>query len=83
MLLSLLRATPQSIAEISSLLKKKKVAIDRGTIYKTLDYFTGLGIVGRTQFKDNAVLYDLISGIAHRHHVVYDKCGDVEDVIFN
>jgi len=74
---------PQSVAEISSYLSKKDISIDVATIYRTLDCFIGLGIVGKTYFKDKISKYELISVDYHHHHLVCDRCGSVEDIPLN
>ncbi len=83
LVLSVLTQFPQSVAEISALLRKKKAIIDRVTIYRTLDYLVELRVAGRTQFRGNTALYELISENNHHHHLVCIKCGDVEDVSFD
>jgi Fe2+/Zn2+ uptake regulation proteins len=71
---------PQSISEISSSLKNKGTNIDIVTIYRTLDCFIKLGIVGKTQFKDKISKYEIISNDYHHHHLVCDRCGSIEDI---
>ena len=71
---------PQSVAEIYSSLNKKGISVDMATIYRTLDCFIYLGIVGETHFKDKISKYELISINYHHHHLICDKCGSIEDI---
>jgi len=79
-ILDCLTPFPQSVVEISSSLNKKGVFVDIATIYRTLDCFAELGIVGKTHFKDKVSKYELISADYHHHHLICDKCGSVEDI---
>lgn len=74
---------PHSISEIHFSLKKKGIDIDIVTIYRTMDCFIKLGIVGKTQFKDKISKYEIISSDYHHHHLVCDKCGSIEDIPLN
>jgi Fur family ferric uptake transcriptional regulator len=79
-ILDVLSGHPQSVAEIFSVLKKSNVNIDKVTVYRTLDCFTHLGIVDKTQFKDKTAKFELVSRSDHHHHLVCDICGEVEDI---
>lgn len=81
-ILDVLTTHPQSVDEILSALKSKGEQTDKVTVYRTLDCFVDLGIVGKTQFHDKKAQYELLSE-AHHHHLVCDKCGSVEDVALN
>jgi Fur family ferric uptake transcriptional regulator len=70
---------PQSVLEIMSNLQKKKLQIDKVTVYRTLTSFVKLGIVEETQFKDKISVYELADQ-KHHHHVVCDTCGKIEDI---
>lgn len=74
---------PQSVEEIICSLKKRGVGIDKATIYRTLDCFVDLGLVGKTQFKDTTSKYELVSESSHHHHLICDVCGSVEDIPLN
>jgi Fe2+ or Zn2+ uptake regulation protein len=75
-----LTSSPQSVEEIIASLRNKDISIDRVTVYRTLDCFVDLGIVGKTQFKDKTAKYELVTVANHHHHLVCDKCGSVEDI---
>lgn len=75
-----LTAYPQSVEEIVVSLKNKNVNVDRVTVYRTLDCFVNLGIVGKTQFKDKIAKYEFVTASNHHHHLVCNNCGSVEDI---
>lgn len=71
---------PQSVEEILAALKHKGAKADKVTIYRTLDRFTDLGIVSKTQFRDKTAKYELLNETDHHHHLVCDNCGSVKDI---
>ncbi|OGG34879.1 hypothetical protein A2363_00040 [Candidatus Gottesmanbacteria bacterium RIFOXYB1_FULL_47_11] len=75
-----LTSSPQSVEEIIASLRNKDISIDRVTVYRTLDCFVNLNLVGKTQFKDKTAKYELLTMANHHHHLVCDKCGSVEDI---
>ncbi len=81
--LDVLTTFPQSVEEVIAALKSKDESIDRVTVYRTLDCFVDLGVVGKTQFKDKTAKYELLTEAHHHHHLVCDNCGSVEDVALN
>jgi len=74
-----LNQTPQTVLQILSLLKSKKISIDKATIYRILTSFVGLGLVKEIQFGDRETRYELI-GDEHHHHLICEECGGIEDV---
>ena len=82
-ILDALTAFPQSVEDVIAALKNRNESIDRVTVYRTLDCFVDLGVVGKTQFKDKIAKYELLTEAHHHHHLVCDKCGSVEDVALN
>lgn len=79
-ILSALTSTPQSVEEVMASLRKTTTKIDRVTVYRSLDRFVDLGVVGKTQFKDKTAKYELLTDKKHHHHLVCDKCGFIEDI---
>lgn len=62
------------------MLRQKGVKSDLVTVYRTLDLFTQLGLVQKTQFGDQTVRYELVGATGHHHHLVCEQCGSIEDV---
>ncbi|MDQ3019504.1 MAG: transcriptional repressor [Bacteroidota bacterium] len=69
---------PLTISEIHGKIKNKK--IDLATVYRTINLFTGLGIVNEIDFKDEYKRYELVYDRHHHHHIVCKKCKRVENV---
>ncbi len=82
-ILDALDTHPQSIEELHAILKLRGEAVDRATLYRTLSCLTDLGVVTKTQFRDNTAKFELHPEGDHHHHLVCDRCGMVEDVILN
>ena len=82
-LLNALSSNPLSAQELATLLREKGFSTDLVTIYRTLDLFTELGIVRKTQFEDKIARFELTTGQEHHHHLVCIKCAVVEDVLIN
>lgn len=79
-ILQTLTHSPLSVSQVSKSLKLKGVNIDKVTLYRTLNRFTTLGLVGKTQFKERESMYELVSEGSHHHHLICDECGKVEDI---
>ena len=47
--------------------------INRATVYRTLDFFLGLGLVTVAHCKEGRVIYELAGSIPH-HHLVCQQC---------
>jgi Fur family transcriptional regulator, ferric uptake regulator len=82
-ILNVLTKIPQSVFQVYESLIKSGIDIDKVTVYRTLDYFTELGIVGKIQFQEKVTKYELIESGEHHHHLVCNKCGKVEDIPLN
>lgn len=82
-ILTALTRSPQRVADIVSSLHRKKIDIDKVTVYRTLDRFVELGVAGKTQFKDNTAQYELLETAHHHHHIVCDTCGSIQDIPLN
>lgn len=79
---AVLKHKPQSVLEIATKLREKKIKIDKVTVYRTLENFVKLGLVVETRFKDNISVYELADH-EHHHHVLCEKCGRIEDISLN
>lgn len=79
-ILGVLVATPLTAYEVYAHLEKRGVDVNLVTIYRTLELFIRLGLVGKTRFGDKTARYELVVGIKHHHHVICQKCKTIEDV---
>lgn len=69
---------PLTMSEIHKKIRNTK--IDLATVYRTINLFTGLGIVNEIDFKDEFKRYELIYDRHHHHHIVCRKCKRIENV---
>ena len=81
-ILNILSSEPKSAQEVFEVLKQKGFNPDLVTVYRTLELFTKLGLVRKTQFEDKIARFELLSN-KHHHHLVCIKCGSIEDAIIN
>lgn len=53
--------------------------IDRSSVYRTINLFIELGIVGKVLFRDGVKRVELSSsyGGSHHHHLVCEECGEI------
>lgn len=79
-ILSILNSTPTSAQGIFEILKQKQIKTDLVTIYRTLDLFTKLGFVRKTQFGDKIARFEFVASENHHHHLVCENCGDISDI---
>ncbi len=68
---------PVSANEINDYLKNK---IDLTSVYRTLSLLVKSEMVNVILFGEGKKRYELKSKNEHHHHLVCEKCGDVEDV---
>ena len=88
-----LKATPQRIqvlellsktnkpAGIPDLLANKRAAsLDTVTLYRSLEALVGAQLVRRVDLRHGHGDYELVREGSHHHHLVCEKCGDIEDI---
>lgn len=68
---------PVSANEINDYLKNR---IDLTSVYRTLSLLVKSEMVNVILFGEGKKRYELKSKNEHHHHLVCEKCGDVEDV---
>lgn len=68
---------PVSANEINDYLKNK---IDLTSVYRTLSLLVKSEMVNVILFGEGKKRYELKNKNEHHHHLVCEKCGDVEDV---
>jgi Fur family ferric uptake transcriptional regulator len=71
---------PVSVQDIFSYLKKQKEEIDLTSIYRNLELMRKADIVNAILFGEGKKRYELKIISEHHHHLVCEKCGDVEDI---
>ena len=65
--------------EVYARVQRKSMAVNRATVYRTLDFLLKLGLVTTAHLRDNQVIYELV-GQAPHHHLVCQKCDKIEVV---
>jgi Fe2+ or Zn2+ uptake regulation protein len=68
----------RTVAELMTLLKKKRIAADKTTVYREIGFLMERGIVRDVEFGDGQKRYERADD--HHHHVVCAKCDLVEDI---
>jgi Fur family ferric uptake transcriptional regulator len=63
--------------EVYARVQRKSSAVNRATVYRTLDFLLKLGLVTTAHIRDNQVIYEL-AGHAPHHHLVCQQCDGVE-----
>jgi Fe2+ or Zn2+ uptake regulation protein len=69
---------PLTASDILGALKKKKLAVNKTTVYRELDFLRENNIVQEVDFGDKKKRYEISD--KHHHHVVCVECKQVEDV---
>ena len=68
---------PMTVSEITQRMNGK---LNQVTIYRALEAMKRSGFVHKVDLQHSHAHYELITGIAHHHHVVCEQCGIVEDI---
>jgi len=62
--------------EVYQRVQKKSSAVNRTTVYRTLEFLVTLGLVTTAHVQGNQVIYELASDHPH-HHLVCQRCNAV------
>ena len=80
-LAALTKATkPLGAIELHTLLRRKKQAMDKASVYRELQFLAKRDIAHSVTFKDGIERYELAPESGHKHHLVCTKCKAVEDI---
>lgn len=71
--------TPFSAAEILAGLVRRRMGVNKTTIYRELDLLCSEGVLRELQFGDRKKRYE-VAPEGHHHHLVCTDCHRVEDV---
>lgn len=74
-------AMPVSVQELLQVWSKKRMSVNKTTLYRELDFLEEQGIVRQVQLGQDRKRYELTMG-AHHHHIRCIECGRIEDVDF-
>jgi len=71
-------STPISIQDILLKLKSKKLNPNKTTIYREIEFLTGLGLVSDVDFGEGKKRYEASGD--HHHHIICVNCKTIKDV---
>lgn len=71
---------PVSADLLRAALAKKKVIVNKTTVYRELDFLLASGFIRPVFLAGKSKYYELALADEHHHHVVCRDCGRVEDV---
>ncbi len=72
-------SVPFSVNQLSEYLSKKKIMVDRATIYREVKYLLRNGYIIEVYIYPNEICYES-SEYKHHHHLVCNKCGKIDNV---
>lgn len=83
-LLALLKrqSEPLSVPAILGELKKKKLIVNKTTIYRQLTALSAEKIVQEVRLDERGVRYEYAAPDDHHHHLVCLNCGNIDDISF-
>lgn len=70
---------PLSAAEILAGLARRRMIVNKTTVYRELDLLSGAGVLRELQFGDRKKRYE-VAPEGHHHHLVCMECHRVEDI---
>lgn len=73
------RQRPLSAKEFSAELKRKKLPVNKTTVYRQLSLLESCGIARPIRFADRTVRYEIAED-DHHHHLVCTRCRKIEKV---
>lgn len=65
--------------EVYQRLQTKSSAVNRTTVYRTLEFLVSLGLVTTAHVQGNQVIYELASHHLH-HHLICQQCNHVVEI---
>lgn len=71
---------PLSADDLRTALAKKKVIVNKTTVYRELEFLLAAGFIRPLYLAGKSKYYELALADEHHHHVVCRDCGRVEDV---
>ncbi|WKZ57953.1 MAG: transcriptional repressor [Bdellovibrionota bacterium] len=71
-------ASPLSAPQLIAELGKRKLPVNKTTVYRELEFLMSQGIIRQIDLLDGRKHYELSSGGAHHHHLVCNRCGTVQ-----
>ncbi|OGG12950.1 hypothetical protein A2773_01945 [Candidatus Gottesmanbacteria bacterium RIFCSPHIGHO2_01_FULL_39_10] len=73
---------PLDATSLLSLIRKRRLGIDRSTLFRTIQIFLKKELIRKLEFGDGKYHYE-VSALPHHHHLVCNNCGQIKDVVMN
>ena len=70
---------PLSYFDLQKFLNKKKLSVNKTTIYRELNFLKNQGIVRELQFNDGIKYYE-ITPQGHHHHIICNQCEAIDHI---
>lgn len=70
---------PLSVETIRKTLAKRKLLVNKTTVYREIDFLLGRGLIRPVHLDDSTKYYELVTD-SHHHHVVCTGCSKFVDV---
>ncbi|HZE86841.1 MAG TPA: Fur family transcriptional regulator [Methylomirabilota bacterium] len=70
---------PLDVQTMIEFLDRKDIKTDPATVFRIVNMFTEKGLVKPIQLHEGKFRYEL-TGKADHHHLVCEKCGDIQDI---
>lgn len=71
---------PKSVPEIQALFAKKKLFLNKTTVYREIENLVKRGILNKVQLSETRVSYEIAGD--HHHHFVCQECDQVTELSF-
>lgn len=72
--------TPIGATELHAMLAKKRINVNKVTVYRELAFLEEQGIAIAVTFKDGTKRYEIADTDHHHHHLICTSCQSVQDV---
>ncbi len=73
--------TPLSYEEITEQLRRKKITVNKTTVYRELEFLNERGIITTLHFEDESSKRYEWTQRAHHHHIRCVQCNRITDVV--
>jgi len=70
---------PIDVVEIIVKLKRKKIHVDRVTVFRNINMLVKKGLIDKVEFNEGKYRYES-SSLPHHHHIVCTNCGQTRDI---
>ena len=71
---------PLDVASIITTLNKKKIGVDKVTVFRIVNSLTDKGLLKPIQFNEGKLRYEY-AGKPKHHHFICERCGKIIDVM--